>query len=89
MLVKVLVSDATCPDTFAPSHISAAPREARAVAAQAEHLKISKYSHLEVSHHFVPFAVEISGVLGQAALNLVDDIGQLQETRSTSCKGCP
>ena len=48
---KVLVWDATCPDTFAPSHISAAAREAGAVAAQGEHLKIGKYFHLKVSHH--------------------------------------
>ena len=73
---KVLVWDATCPDTYAPSHVSAAAREAGAVAAQAEHLKIAKYCHLESSHHFVPFAVETSGVLGQAALDLVDDIGR-------------
>ena len=39
-------------------------------------MKIAKYSNLEASHHFVPFAVETSGVLGQAALDHVDDIGR-------------
>ena len=73
---KVLVWDATCPDTYAPSHISAAAKGAGAVAAQAEHLKISKYAHLESSHLFVPIAVETSGVLGQAALDFVSDLGQ-------------
>ena len=46
------------------------------MAAKAEHLKSAKYAALKVSHHFVPFAVEMSGVLGQAAVSLVWDIGQ-------------
>ena len=41
------------------------------MAVQAEHLKSAKYAALKASHHFVPFAVETSGVLGQAALSLV------------------
>ena len=44
-----------------------------AVAAKAEHLKSAKYAALKVSHHFVSFAVETSGVLSQAALSLVWD----------------
>ena len=70
----MLVWDATCPDTYAPSHVSAAAREA--VAAKAEHLKSVEYAALKVSHHFAPFAVKTSGVLGPAALSLVWDIGQ-------------
>ena len=31
---------------------------------------------MTVSHHFIPFGVETSGVLGQTALSLVWDIGQ-------------
>ena len=73
---KMLVWDATCPDTYAPSHISDATREAGAVAAQAERLKNAKYTHLVLSHHFVPFAIETSGVLGQAALGLLSDLGR-------------
>ena len=46
------------------------------MATQAEHVKITKYAHLESSHLFVPFAVETSGVLGQAALDFVCDLGQ-------------
>ena len=42
---KVLVWDATCPDTHAPSHLSAAVRGAGVVAAQAEQLKMAKYTH--------------------------------------------
>ena len=73
---KMLVWDATCPDTYAPSHISDATREAGAVAAQAERLKNAKYTHLVLSHHFVPFAIETSGVLDQAALGLLSDLGR-------------
>ena len=43
---KVLVWDATCPDTLAPSHSSLAVREAGAVAADAEYKKTQKYTHL-------------------------------------------
>ena len=46
------------------------------MAVKAEHLKSAKYTALKVSHQFVPFAVETSGVLSQAALSLVWDIGQ-------------
>ena len=49
---KALVWDATCPDTFTPSHVSKAAREAGAVALQAEQLKRTKYTALESSHHF-------------------------------------
>ena len=69
----MLVWDATCPDTYTPLHVSAAAREAGAVAAKAEHLKSAKYAVLKVSHHF---AVETSSEPSQAALSLVWDIGQ-------------
>ena len=53
----MLVWDATCPDTLAPSYTKFATRKAEAVADEAERKKRAKYSHLEVSHHFVPIAV--------------------------------
>ena len=37
---QTLVWDATCPDTYAPSHLALAAREAGAVAIQAEQRKI-------------------------------------------------
>ena len=49
-------------------HVSAAVRGADNVAAQAEQLTVAKYTHLDTSHHFVPFVVETSGVLGEAAV---------------------
>ena len=73
---KVLVWDATCPDTHAPSHVSAAVRGAGVVAAQAEQSKVAKYAHLDTSHHFVPFVVETSAVLGEAAVDFTRDLGR-------------
>ena len=73
---KALIWDATYPDTFAPSHVSHATREAGAVAERAEILKISKYTHLDSSYHFVPVAVETSGVFGPKALSFFRDLSQ-------------
>ena len=47
---KVLVWDAMCPDTLAPSCSDVASREAGAVAEEAEGTKKAKYAHLEASH---------------------------------------
>ena len=63
----MLVWDATCPDTLAPSHITLAARECDAVAADAEHRKRLKYTHLERSHYFVPVAIETIGAHGPEA----------------------
>ena len=81
----MLVWDATCPDTYAPSHISIAVRGAGTVAAQAERVKMAKYEHLASSHFFVPFAVETSEVLGEAAEEFVGELGRppLQDYRRT------
>ncbi len=43
---RLLVWDTTCLDTFAPSHLPSATREAGAVAAQAEQSKQEKYGAL-------------------------------------------
>ena len=72
---QVLVWDVTCPDMYAPSHISVATREAGAVAAQAEQRKRLKYAELEASHHFVPVAIETSGVCGPEALQFLHELG--------------
>ena len=64
-------------DTFAPSHVALAAREACAVAFKAEQQNNRKYSHLCTTHYFSSFAVETSGVFGPEALSLVSDIGRL------------
>ena len=67
--------DATCKDTFAPSYVSYATREAGLVAKQTEEEKRSKYRHLAASHIFVPVAVETSGVFGMEALEFIKELG--------------
>ena len=36
---------------------------------------MTKYAHLVTSHHFIPFVVETSGVLGEAALDFTRGLG--------------
>ena len=67
---QILVWDATYPDTFAPSHVALAAREACAVA-------FNEYSHLRTAHYVSPFAVETSGAFGPEVLSLVSDISWL------------
>ena len=72
---RTLVWDATCPDTFAPSHVALAAREAGLVASQAEKAKTQKYALLGSSHHFVPIAIETSGVFGPEAITFIKELG--------------
>ena len=72
----MLVWDATCPDTLAPSYTLFATREAGAVAEEAERKKQVKYAHLKASHHFVPVAVETLGALGPDARCFLKDLGR-------------
>ena len=72
---RVLVWDATCPDTFALSHITLATREADAVTDEAERKKKQKYSSLMTGHHFVPIAIETSGVFGSEAITFFKGVG--------------
>ena len=66
---KLLVWDATCSDTFAPSYIASATSNVGAVASLAEERKIAQYGHLDPSHYFVPVAFETSGVIGPKSLH--------------------
>ena len=72
---KILVWDATCPDTLAKSHTTIAAKRAGAVASDAEHRKQLKYSHLDGSHYFVPVAVETLGAFGKEARAFLRDVG--------------
>ena len=73
---RVLVWDATCPDTFAPSHLQLASKEAGAVANQAEQQKRAKYAELAATHHFIPVAIETSGVFGKEAQAFLRELGR-------------
>ena len=76
---KLLVWDATCPDTFAPSFSVLASSEAGLVAAQAEEKKRSKYLHLASDHSFTPVAIETSGVIGPQSLVFLHELGRRLE----------
>ena len=73
---RTLAWDATCPDTFAPSHVALAAREAGTVASQAESKKLQKYALLGNSYHFVPIAIKTSGVFGVEALSFLRELGR-------------
>ena len=73
---KLLVWDATCPDTFAPSYISSAISEAGAVASLAEQRKRAKYINLGLCHLFQPVAIETTGAIGPQSLEFLKELGQ-------------
>ena len=68
--------DATCPDTFAPSYLASATRDAGAVAAAAEERKKRKYAHLDQCRMFVPVAIETTGVFGPETLAFLRELGR-------------
>ena len=74
---NLLVWDATCSDTYAPSHLAQSTMAAGAVASQAEDLKKVKYSYLE-GHPgicFTPIVFETSGVLVPLSLAFLKELG--------------
>ena len=79
---RVLVWDATCPDTLTPSHIALASREPGLVAEQAEQQKKAKYADLLTTHHFVPIGIETTGVFGPEALSFFKELGHCLRARS-------
>ena len=72
---RLLVWDATCLDTFAPSHQPSATREAGAVAALAERNKHEKYAALNQHHIFTPVAIETAGPFGPETFTFLRELG--------------
>ena len=73
---NLLVWDATCSDTYAPSHLAQSTLAAGAVASQAEDLKKIKYSYLD-GHPgicFTPIAYETS-VVGPLSQIFLKELG--------------
>ena len=73
---KPLVWDATVPDALAPSYSQTVILGPRAVAAQAELKKLSKYSSLPPSVCFVPVAIESLGTFGPRTVSFLHDLGR-------------
>ena len=72
---QLLVWDATCPDTYAPSYSTIAAQQAGAVGQQAEDKKAQKYKHLSSHHFFTPVAIETSGVYGPRTAGFLKELG--------------
>ena len=73
---RLLVWDATCPDTFAPSYRAHATVEPGRVAAIAEDRKDEKYRDLPSTHWFCPIAIETMGAMGPRSLALLKEVGR-------------
>ena len=71
---RILVWDATCVDTLAPSYRSLAASGSGAVADDAEHRKKARYAHLEATHLFTPVAIETLGAFGQEARSFLREL---------------
>ena len=70
---RCLAWDATCPDTFAFSHVHSSSTQAGSAA---ERKKQQKYADVITGIHFVPVAIETSGIWGEQALELVTELGR-------------
>ena len=84
---RLLVWDATCSDTYAPSYITSAASEAGIGASQAEERKIRKYKHLDASLHFTPVAVETAGVFGPRTKNFFKELSRRIRSSTGEEKG--
>jgi len=73
---KCLAWDVTCPDTFASSHVKRSAAAVASAADQAESNKRIKYRALEDMFHFVPIAIETTGVMGAEARSFLADLGR-------------
>lgn len=72
---KLLMWDATCSDTFAPSYLASTTCEVGLVATQAEGRKKVKYSNQSQSWYFVPVAIETTGVFGRETAIFIEQLG--------------
>ena len=71
---KLLILDATCPDTLSRSYCAATISSAGAVVAGAEMRKLAKYDSLAPYHMFVPVAIKSLGVIGTLSMAFLKDM---------------
>ena len=79
---RLLVWDATCPDTFATSYRTHATQEAGKVAENAEDRKTEKYRGLPASYSFTPIAIETMGAIGPRSMAFLKALGRRIATES-------
>ena len=72
---RMLVWDATIPDTLAPSHLGETSRAAGAAARKAENGKHAKYAALDRGYIFIPVAVETLGAFAAASWRFIGELG--------------
>ena len=73
---KCLIWDASCSDSFLPSHLLQPVPNFGWASQKAETAKIQKYRSLADSHIFVPLVVETSGIFGSHAFSFLSDLGK-------------
>jgi len=71
-----LAWDATCPNTFAESHVQASSTRAGSAAEAAEASKALKYADITTGVDFIPVAIETSGTWGAQGFDLIRKIGR-------------
>ncbi|RVE53021.1 hypothetical protein evm_002319 [Chilo suppressalis] len=75
-MVRVLVWDATCSDTLAPSHLHGTNNRAGAACEATKKAKACKYRSLGSEYDFVPFGVETLGPWGPSAMRFFKEIAK-------------
>ena len=71
---KCLAWDVTMPETYAESHLIAMSSAVGSAASEAAIHKMAKYVSIASTHHFVPMAIETSGVFDNEAEEFVQQI---------------
>ena len=84
-----LIWDATCCDTFAASNVGLASKESGSAAEAAEKRKKMKYEALSHAHHFVPVAIETTGVFGPEAKSFMKELANRVKSETKEEKACP
>ncbi len=75
---QILVWDATCTDTFAPTNLKLGIKEAGSAANAKAKLKTSKYKALiDQNYYFVPVAVETMGPWSAESIKFFNELGKI------------
>src|SRR6266536_3966915 len=74
---RCLLWDATCPDTFAPSHLDETSNTPGAAAEKADVRKRTKYAELVNTYDFVTVALETTGTYNSGAAELIGTLGRM------------